>query len=460
MGVKSIHFAISERKILLRFFDIVLSVVSLGLTSYFFSFDYFDYQNSNIIIWLLTFTFYFILFGEVFQLYNLQVSSNRFSVTKSLFLTAIVTTLFYFLTPYISPSLPENRIQIVYFFLAITVPVLIWRFLYTTLLYAPKYFKNILLIAHSSKIESIVQLIESNGHYNISGYLSDQKVESLNKLDRLLEKEILETVVGRKITEIIISPIGFSKEEIVNINKKMVLLFEEGVTIKSYESFYEEITDRIPKEYLNFDFYNNINLIRNNDNKFYILFHRLLDMIVSFIGIVILLALLPLIFLINLIFNRGPLFYIQERVGEKGRTFKIYKLRTMIVNAEANGAVWAMKNDKRITPFGKLLRNTRLDESPQFFNILKGDMSIIGPRPERPEFVKKLEEEIPYYGLRHVIKPGITGWAQVKYPYAGSVEEQEKKLRYDLYYIKEQSLFIDFKILIKTITTVLFFRGQ
>ena len=132
----------------------------------------------------------------------------------------------------------------------------------------------------------------------------------------------------------------------------------------------------------------------------------------------------------------------------------------MIVNAEANGAVWAIKNDKRITPFGKLLRNTRLDESPQFFNILKGDMSIIGPRPERPEFVKKLEEEIPYYGLRHVIKPGITGWAQVKYPYAGSVEEQEKKLRYDLYYIKEQSLFIDFKILIKTITTVLFFRGQ
>lgn len=460
MGSKSFHFAISERKILLRFFDIIFSVTSLGLTSYFFRFDYFNYNNQDIVIWLVTYTFYFILFGEVFQLYNLQVSSNRFLVTKSLFLTAILTTLFYFLTPYVSPSLPENRLQIVYFFLAISLPVLLWRFLYTIILFTPKYFKNILLISHSSKVKSIIDLIENNGHYNISAYMADKPVAGVDKVGHIPQEAIHETVVNRKITEIIISPIGFSKEEIIEINKKMVLLFEEGVTIKSYESFYEEITARIPKEYLNFDFYNNINLIQNNENRFYKLFHRLLDVAISFVGILILIALLPFIFIINLFFNRGPLFYIQERVGVKGKSFKIYKLRTMIVNAEKDGAVWAIKNDKRITVFGKFLRNTRLDESPQFFNILKGEMSIIGPRPERPEFVNKLEEEIPYYGLRHVIKPGITGWAQVKYPYAGSVEEQEKKLRYDLYYIKEQSLFIDFKILIKTITTILFFRGQ
>ena len=312
MGVKSIHFAISERKILLRLFDIVFSVLSLGLTSYFFSFDYFNYQNPDIIIWLITFTFYFILFGEVFQLYNLQISSNRFSVTKSLFLTTIVTTLFYFLTPYVSPSLPENRIQIVYFFLAISVPVLLWRFLYTTLLYTPKYFKNILLVSHSSKIENIVDLINNNGHYNISAYVSDKIIQTLSNLNYISETEVSDVVINKKITEIIISPIGFTKEEIISINKKMILLFEEGVTIKSYESFYEEITDRIPKEYLNFDFYNNINLIRNNDNKFYVLFHRLLDMIVSFIGIVILIILLPVIFLVNLIFNRGRYFMFKK----------------------------------------------------------------------------------------------------------------------------------------------------
>lgn len=459
MRIRSVHFEISERKILLRFFDVALSTLSLGLASYFFEFDYMNYNSPNVIIWFITFTFYFILFGEVFQLYNLHVSSNRFTVVRSLFLTTFVTTLFYFFTPYVSPSLPENRIQIIYFFLLITIPVLIWRFLYTIILYTPRYFKNILLVSHSSKIESIVDLIENNGHYNISSYVSDKKVDVLKGFNNIGE-DIQKTVLGNKITEIIISPIGFSREEIISINKQMVLLFEEGVTIKSYESFYEEITDRLPKEYLNFDFYNNINMINVNDNMLYKLFHRLLDIIISFLGILILLCLIPIIFIINLFFNRGPLFYIQERVGEKGKPFKIYKLRTMIVDAEKDGAVWAIKNDKRITLFGRFLRNTRLDESPQFFNILKGDMSIIGPRPERPEFVKQLEEQIPYYGLRHVIKPGITGWAQVKFPYAGSVEEQEKKLRYDLYYIKEQGLFIDFKILIKTITTILFFRGQ
>lgn len=459
MRIRSVHFEISERKILLRFFDVALSTLSLGLASYFFEFDYMNYNSPNVIIWFITFTFYFILFGEVFQLYNLHVSSNRFTVVRSLFLTTFVTTLFYFFTPYISPSLPENRIQIIYFFLLITIPVLIWRFLYTIILYTPRYFKNILLVSHSSKIESIVDLIENNGHYNISSYVSDKKVDVLKGFNNIGE-DIQKTVLGNKITEIIISPIGFSREEIISINKQMVLLFEEGVTIKSYESFYEEITDRLPKEYLNFDFYNNINMINVNDNMLYKLFHRLLDIIISFLGILILLCLIPIIFIINLFFNRGPLFYIQERVGEKGKPFKIYKLRTMIVDAEKDGAVWAIKNDKRITLFGRFLRNTRLDESPQFFNILKGDMSIIGPRPERPEFVKQLEEQIPYYGLRHVVKPGITGWAQVKFPYAGSVEEQEKKLRYDLYYIKEQGLFIDFKILIKTITTILFFRGQ
>jgi lipopolysaccharide/colanic/teichoic acid biosynthesis glycosyltransferase len=158
--------------------------------------------------------------------------------------------------------------------------------------------------------------------------------------------------------------------------------------------------------------------------------------------------------------NKGPLFYKQIRVGKNGQNFTIFKLRSMVVNAESSGAVYAQKNDARITKFGKFLRKTRLDEVPQFFNILKGDMSIIGPRPERPKFVKDLEEKVPFYAIRHVVKPGLTGWAQVKFPYAGTLEEQEKKLRYDLFYIKEQCILLDFKIIIRTITTVLFFKGQ
>ena len=131
----------------------------------------------------------------------------------------------------------------------------------------------------------------------------------------------------------------------------------------------------------------------------------------------------------------------------------------MVENAEISGAVWAQKNDARITKFGKFLRRTRLDEVPQFINILKGDMSIIGPRPERTEFVAELSENYPFYTIRNVIKPGLTGWAQVEYPYASTKEEQYTKLRYDLYYIKERNLLLDFKIIIKTISTVIFYRG-
>jgi lipopolysaccharide/colanic/teichoic acid biosynthesis glycosyltransferase len=162
----------------------------------------------------------------------------------------------------------------------------------------------------------------------------------------------------------------------------------------------------------------------------------------------------------NLLGNRGPLFYTQTRVGLNSKPFKIIKLRTMIVNAEKDGAAWAQKGDKRITKFGRFLRMSRIDEIPQFFNVLKGEMSVIGPRPERPVFVKELSKEIPFYETRHIVKPGLTGWAQVMGSYTSSEEGALEKLQYDLYYIKHRNLFIDLSIILKTISTVINFRGQ
>jgi len=170
--------------------------------------------------------------------------------------------------------------------------------------------------------------------------------------------------------------------------------------------------------------------------------------------------LLPFVLVGNVIGNRGSLFYTQERVGQNGEVFRIIKFRTMVKHAEQNGAVFASTNDRRVTPFGKFLRKSRIDEIPQFINILLGHMAVIGPRPERPIFVDKIATVMPFYQTRHVIKPGLTGWAQVNYAYGDSIDDSLIKLQYDLYYIKHRSIFLDINIMVKTISTVLFYRGQ
>ena len=150
---------------------------------------------------------------------------------------------------------------------------------------------------------------------------------------------------------------------------------------------------------------------------------------------------------------------MQNRVGLDGKDFKLIKFRSMVTNAESNGAVWTQSNDPRVTGGGKFIRKTRIDEIPQMWNILKGEMSFIGPRPERPEFVQQLINEIPYYAFRHTVKPGITGWAQVNYKYGASKKDTLEKLQYDLYYIKNLSPFLDLNILLRTIRVVLFGKG-
>lgn len=454
------YYNISERKFLLRTVDIIVVAVSLFSAYIYLSFSYLNFLSDRIFNWLLILVFYYLIFGEIFQLYNLNVSNNRYLIVRSVILTAFSTTIFYIFTPFISPELPTNRLQIVYLFLIISAPIIIWRFLYTWLIFSPKFFKNVIFIGKSERIEKILHKINGDNFHNVISYISDKEIANIKGFQDISSTKLSSSIKKGYITEVIVSKAGFSKEIINSLNKELILLFKQGVNIISYESFYEDITARVPKEYLDHNFYKYINFSKNNENRFYLFWVRYLDILISLFGLIVFIVLIPFLIIGNLIGSRGSLFYTQVRVGKNGNLFKIYKLRSMIKNAENNGAVWAEKNDARITSFGKFLRNTRLDEVPQFFNILKGEMSIIGPRPERPEFVKDLEEKIPFYAIRHVVRPGLTGWAQVNYPYANTIEEQETKLRYDLYYIKERNAFLDFKILIKTITTVLFYRGQ
>jgi sugar transferase (PEP-CTERM system associated) len=186
---------------------------------------------------------------------------------------------------------------------------------------------------------------------------------------------------------------------------------------------------------------------------------RLVSFAVAFVALLVCLPMLPVLVLAVRISSPGPVLFRQERVGLRGRPFTIYKFRTMCQHAEVNGAVWATRHDPRITRIGRCMRETRLDEIPQLWNVLRGDMAFVGPRPERPEFVQWLCREIPYYDLRHMIRPGITGWAQVRYRYGATLEETKRKLEYDLYYLKHLSLALDLLILFETAKIIVLRRG-
>ncbi len=186
---------------------------------------------------------------------------------------------------------------------------------------------------------------------------------------------------------------------------------------------------------------------------------RLIDVVVSLAGLFLSLPICAIAALLIKLDSRGPVFFTQERVGQTGQVFRIVKFRTMCNDAESAGPVWAQQNDARVTRVGRFLRISRIDEIPQMVNVLAGKMSFVGPRPERPFFVEELSRQIPFYPLRHTVKPGLTGWAQVNHPYGASVEDAEQKLRYDLYYIKNMSPFFDLAIILRTVGVILFGKG-
>jgi len=232
-----------------------------------------------------------------------------------------------------------------------------------------------------------------------------------------------------------------------------------GVKIEEATSWLEKISGRIEVDQLNPSW-----LIFGDGFRFsssgVLLLRRLLSMLVSALGLLLTLPLLPFIVLAIKLDSSGPVLYHQERVGLGGQHFYCYKFRTMRRDAEADtGATWATDDDPRITRVGKVLRDSRLDEIPQLWCVLKGDMAFVGPRPERPEFVEWLNQEIPYYGIRHVVRPGITGWAQVQYKYGNTLEDAREKLQYDLFYIKNASLGLDLLTMFQTIKIVVLGRG-
>ncbi|OIQ49154.1 UDP-N-acetylgalactosamine-undecaprenyl-phosphate N-acetylgalactosaminephosphotransferase [Pseudodesulfovibrio hydrargyri] len=294
--------------------------------------------------------------------------------------------------------------------------------------------------------------LASNGRYQfrdfiecVPGQWSDPEAQVDNPT-----REILDRAKKAKATKVVISLTerrgAFPLQEILNCKLS-------GMEVLDAPEFYERVNGKLMLENITpswFIFSKGFKIM--GLRRF---FKRIGDIVLSLIGIILVSPLLPLVALAIKLDSPGPVLFKQIRVGKADENFVIYKFRSMRQDAEKeSGAVWAVQGDNRITKLGAFLRKSRIDELPQLFNVLIGDMSLVGPRPERPEFVKDLKKVIPYYSERHFVKPGITGWAQVRYPYGASVEDAIEKLRYDLYYIKNYSLFLDLRIMIDTISVM------
>lgn len=318
--------------------------------------------------------------------------------------------------------------------------------------------QNILIFGSGPMARQVAACLNDEQHrLNFCGYIQPKNVDEPDSFVKGVEysNEILTTIRDKDIAKIVVA---LSERRGVLPVRDMLSCKLRGVEVVDAVTFYEKITCKLMLEHIKpgwFVFSDGFLITRLMFMK-----QRVVDVLASAVLLLLTLPFFPLIALAIRIESPGEIFFRQTRVGFKEKPFEVIKFRTMCANAEKDsGAVWAQENDARVTRLGRLMRKTRIDELPQLFNVLKGEMSFIGPRPERPEFVALLNEKIPYYSRRHSVRPGLTGWAQIKYPYGASEEDALEKLRYDLYFIKNFSLGLEMKIILGTFKVVLFGKG-
>ena len=314
--------------------------------------------------------------------------------------------------------------------------------------------KKIVFVGENGYTNDLLESIKKDSQYKLSDFLKGKGEKDL----KVLTKKILELCENKKVDIIV----DFTSNLLYDTKlvDKLLQYKLNGMQYYNYLEFYEMYENKLPISNLSPKWFLENTGFEIYYNSFNLKAKRILDIIFALLIGVCVIPIMIIAAIIIKLESKGPVFFIQERIGEGNKTFKIVKFRSMTTDAEKDGPKWATKNDNRVTKFGKFMRLTRIDELPQLWNVLRGEMSFVGPRPEREFFIKQLEKEIMYYNLRHTVKPGLTGWAQVMYPYGASVEDAYRKLQYDLYYIKNHDIIFDMKILLKTVTIVIFGKGR
>lgn len=398
------------------------------------------------------------------NLYDMRRASSWRSTVAGVILAALlglaIYTFVYFL-PDQPGSLPRRGpLYFLFFAVAFTLG---WRWLFIRVFTAPAFLRRVLIVGAGEAGSTILEVVKSIDPppFHLVGLIDDdmeKQGQVISGVPVLGSNTRLMDVVEREaISDIIVAIMGPMRGQMF---QALLDAQERGVEIVRMPVAYEELLNRLPIQHLEADWIlrSFVDAIRISGT--YRLSKRALDVLGAVVGLGIFLLLLPGISLAILIESGRPIFFVQERLGRGGQVFHAWKLRTMRQDAEADGqAHWAEEGDPRATAIGRILRRAHLDEFPQFLNVLRGEMSLVGPRPERPQLVEDLVREIPFYRARLLVKPGITGWAQVNYGKGASVQGSAEKLEYDLFYIKHRNLVLDLWIILRTMGAVLGLRG-
>jgi len=486
---------LSDRKILLVVVDMLLILLTtlfglwirtLGLDSMTFNLAHIIEQSG----WLVLLSLLWLFSAFINGLYDPIKSGTIIDIVFLLLRAGTVVMVMYLLIFfYAAPAIILPRGVVVYQVISGFILISSWRVIYFLVFGRPRFTRRVIIIGAGWAGQTIAKAIleTASNQYQILGFIDDDETitgmkinldlnqidanrdqkESQNKSQAKLSekiqvlgtsKDMLDLVKEKSIPEIILA---ITHDISSSVFRSLMDCKELGVEITLMTDFYEEITGRVPVEHIGDNWFVSLPMDSAESSVFYAFASRVFDITAASLGLILLLPFFPFIALAIYLDSPGKIFYKQKRVGKGGKEFNLFKLRTMILDAEIDGqAQRALEKDPRITRVGRWLRRFRLDEMPQLYNILRGDMSAVGPRPERPSHLIELDANVPFHRLRNAVKPGMAGWAVVNFGYIDDLESANVRLQYDLYYVKHQSLLLDLTILLRTFGQIFLLRGR
>jgi exopolysaccharide biosynthesis polyprenyl glycosylphosphotransferase len=463
-----LQLQLSERKLLLALGDVFAVFVAVLLSlriwalvaGYPFTIQFVLDQG----VWFIGLALLWLLLASANDFYDLRTAASLSRSINRLLIIEAQLLIVYLLVFFFSPRDALPRLFILYYAVTSFVFISFWRFARPAVVGFVSQPRRMLIIGTEWGTAALIDAVrEMAAHdYEVRGVIgtAEEVGKTINGLPVLgTGDDLMNFVLRDQVTEIAISATSDLKAATF---QGVMDAYERGVRVVLMPLLYEQITGRVPVELVGGDWAVVFLPLKNSDGVFdpYPLAKRALDIVLSLVGLALFALLLPFLALAIRLDSRGDVFYRQERLGRNGRPFHILKLRTMVRDAEAmTGPKFADRNDVRVTRVGRLLRKSRLDEVPQLVNVLVGEMSLVGPRPERPEHVQRLTAAIPFYRTRLIVKPGLTGWAQVRYGYGSTDADALIKLQYDLYYLRHQSLLLDINILLRTVGRVISLSG-